>query len=148
MVAAHVPPSRHMPDRVAGCRFRRCQWSCRAAGSRFELIGGVMTSFYDWYADFVLVASPQVFGDQTDVPESGDWRDASWLGSCGAQRPDHPDGPTHIGWRRPVTAAPKSLSSFDYADNTKFADLSGCGAAGTDTGDGDGPRDPVGMLRP
>ncbi len=44
-----------------------------AAGSRFvELIGGVMTSFYDWYAD-LPVASPQVFGDQTDAPESGDW---------------------------------------------------------------------------
>jgi nitrate reductase alpha subunit len=37
-------------------------------GTRFiQLIGGVMTSFYDWYAD-LPVASPQVFGDQTDVP--------------------------------------------------------------------------------
>ncbi len=29
-----------------------------------------MLSFYDWYAD-LPVASPHVFGDQTDVPESG-----------------------------------------------------------------------------
>jgi nitrate reductase alpha subunit len=35
-----------------------------------------MLSFYDWYAD-LPVASPQMFGDQTDVPESGDWWDAT-----------------------------------------------------------------------
>lgn len=35
-----------------------------------------MLSFYDWYAD-LPVASPQVFGDQTDAPESGDWWNAS-----------------------------------------------------------------------
>lgn len=44
-----------------------------AAGSRFlSLIGGTIVSFYDWYAD-LPPASPQSFGDQTDVPESGDW---------------------------------------------------------------------------
>jgi len=38
-----------------------------AAGARFHaLIGAPMLSFYDWYAD-LPVASPQVFGDQTDV---------------------------------------------------------------------------------
>ena len=37
-----------------------------------------MLSFYDWYAD-LPVASPQIFGDQTDVPESGDWWDAGYL---------------------------------------------------------------------
>ena len=41
------------------------------------LIGAPMLSFYDWYAD-LPVASPQVFGDQTDVPESGDWWDAAY----------------------------------------------------------------------
>src|SRR4051794_37570822 len=41
-----------------------------AAGARFHsLIGAPMLSFYDWYAD-LPIASPQVFGDQTDVPES------------------------------------------------------------------------------
>ena len=56
-------------------------------GTRFiQLIGGVMTSFYDWYAD-LPVASPQVFGDQTDVPESGDWWDASYLMMWGSNVP-------------------------------------------------------------
>lgn len=57
-----------------------------AAGARFHaLIGAPMLSFYDWYAD-LPVASPQVFGDQADVPESSDWWDASYLVLCGLQR--------------------------------------------------------------
>ena len=58
-----------------------------AAGARFyNLIGGSMLSFYDWYAD-LPVASPQVFGDQTDVPESGDWWDAGYLIMWGSNLP-------------------------------------------------------------
>ena len=33
------------------------------------------------------VASPQVFGDQTDVPESGDWWDAGYLIMWGSNVP-------------------------------------------------------------
>ena len=41
-----------------------------AAGARFiSLLGGEMLSFYDWYAD-LPPASPQIWGEQTDVPES------------------------------------------------------------------------------
>ena len=44
-----------------------------AVGTRFlSLVGGTISSFYDWYAD-LPGNLPQVFGDQTDVPESGDW---------------------------------------------------------------------------
>ena len=40
-----------------------------AAGSRFmQLMGGPMLSFYDWYAD-LPPTSPQIWGDQTDVPK-------------------------------------------------------------------------------
>ena len=45
-----------------------------------------MLSFYDWYAD-LPVASPQVFGDQTDVPESADWLDAGYLIMWGSNVP-------------------------------------------------------------
>jgi nitrate reductase alpha subunit len=34
-----------------------------------------MLSFYDWYAD-LPPASPQIWGEQTDVPESSDWYNA------------------------------------------------------------------------
>ena len=56
-------------------------------GRRFmSLIGGAMLSFYDWYAD-LPVASPQVFGDQTDVPESADWFNACYLIMWGSNVP-------------------------------------------------------------
>ena len=91
-------------------------------GTRFtQLIGGVMTSFYDWYAD-LPVASPQVFGDQTDVPESGDWWDATYLMMWGSNVPVTRTPDAHwmaeVRYRgtKVVTVSP------DYADNTKFAD--------------------------
>ena len=93
-----------------------------ASGARYiELIGGVMTSFYDWYAD-LPVASPQVFGDQTDVRESGDWWDATYLMMWGSNIPVTRTPDAHwmaeVRYRgtKVVTVSP------DYADNTKFAD--------------------------
>ena len=48
-----------------------------AAGSRYlSLIGGVCMSFYDWYCD-LPPSSPQIWGEQTDVPESADWYNSS-----------------------------------------------------------------------
>jgi hypothetical protein len=68
------------PDRIAAFSpIPAMSMVSHAAGARFHtLIGAPLLSFYDWYAD-LPVASPQVFGDQTDVPESGDWWDASYL---------------------------------------------------------------------
>jgi nitrate reductase / nitrite oxidoreductase, alpha subunit len=44
-----------------------------AAGSRFlQLLGGVNLSFYDWYSD-LPPASPEIWGEQTDVCEGADW---------------------------------------------------------------------------
>ena len=48
------------------------------------MLGAPLLSFYDWYAD-LPVASPQVFGDQTDGPESEDWWGASYLVLCGSK---------------------------------------------------------------
>ena len=45
-----------------------------------------MLSFYDWYAD-LPPASPQVFGDQTDVPEAGDWYNSQYLMMWGSNLP-------------------------------------------------------------
>jgi tellurite resistance protein TehA-like permease len=89
--AAHVHTIRTWgPDRIAGLSpIPAMSMVSHAAGARFRaLIGTPMLSFYHWYAD-LPVASPQVFGDQTDVPESGDGRDASYLvlwGSNAARR--------------------------------------------------------------
>ena len=103
-----------------------------AIGTRFNhLIGGAMASFYDWYAD-LPVASPQVFGDQTDVPESGDWWDATYLMMWGSNVPVTRTPDAHwmaeVRYRgtKVVTVAP------DYADNVKFADEWLPAQAGTD----------------
>ena len=87
--AAHIHTIKtYGPDRCSGFSpIPAMSMVSHAAGNRFiQLIGGVMTSFYDWYAD-LPVASPQVFGDQTDVPESGDWWDATYLMMWGSNVP-------------------------------------------------------------
>jgi len=57
--------------------------SC-AAGSRFfQLFGGFNLSFYDWYTDLPN-AFPEMWGEQTDVCESANWYEASYIVDIGA----------------------------------------------------------------
>jgi nitrate reductase alpha subunit len=79
VAAAHVHTVKaYGPDRVVGFTpIPAMSPVSYSAGTRFlSMIGGTILSFYDWYAD-LPIASPQVFGDQTDVPESGDWWNSS-----------------------------------------------------------------------
>ena len=124
VAAAHVHTiKKYGPDRVAGFSpIPAMSMVSHAAGARFHsLIGAPMLSFYDWYAD-LPVASPQVFGDQTDVPESGDWWDAAYLMMWGSnvpvtRTPDaHWMAEARYRGQKVVVVAP------DYADNAKFAD--------------------------
>ncbi|MCH9735590.1 MAG: nitrate reductase subunit alpha, partial [Actinomycetia bacterium] len=78
-------------------------------------------SFYDWYAD-LPVASPQVFGDQTDVPESADWFDASYLIMWGSNVPVTRTPDAHYMTEARYRGQKVVVVSPDYADNTKFAD--------------------------
>ncbi len=111
------------PDRVFGFSpIPAMSMVSHAAGARYHaLLGAPMLSFYDWYAD-LPVASPQVFGDQTDVPESADWWDAGYLIMWGSNLPvtRTPDAHwmTEARYRgqKVIAVAP------DYADNVKFAD--------------------------
>ena len=92
------------------------------AGSRFyELLGGTMLSFYDWYAD-LPVASTQVFGDQTDVPESGDWFNAGYLMMWGSNIPVTRTPDAHFMTEARYHGQKVVGISPDYADSTKFAD--------------------------
>ncbi len=89
VAAAHVHTIKeHGPDRIAGFSpIPAMSMVSHGVGARFyALLGAPMLSFYDWYAD-LPVASPQVFGDQTDVPESGDWWDAGYLIMWGSNVP-------------------------------------------------------------
>jgi len=124
IAAAHVHAIKEYgPDRVAGFSpIPAMSMVSHAVGARFiSLIGGSMLSFYDWYAD-LPVASPQMFGDQTDVPESADWWDAAYLMMWGSnvpvtRTPDaHWMAEARYRGQKVVVVAP------DYADNVKFAD--------------------------
>ena len=111
------------PDRIAGFSVLPAMSMVSfGAGARYlQLIGGVNLSFYDWYAD-LPVASPQVFGDQTDVPEAGDWFNSQYLIVWGSNLPLTRTPDAHFmtearyHGQKVVSVAP------DYSDNTKFAD--------------------------
>jgi nitrate reductase alpha subunit len=122
--AAHVyTTKRYGPDRMAGFSvIPAMSMISYGAGSRFyELMGGTMLSFYDWYADLPM-ASPQVFGDQTDVPESGDWFNAAYLIMWGSNIPQTRTPDAHFMTEARYHGQKVVAVSPDYADNTKFAD--------------------------
>ena len=134
IAAAHVYTiKRFGPDRIAGFSpIPAMSQVSYVSGARFnELIGAPMLSFYDWYADLPN-ASPQIWGDQTDVPESGDWWDAAYLIMWGSNVPltRTPDAHwmTEARYRgqKVIAVAP------DYAENVKFADEWVAPAPGTD----------------
>ncbi len=122
--AAHVHTIKEFgPDRVAGFSpIPAMSMVSHAVGARFiSLLGGSMLSFYDWYAD-LPVASPQVFGDQTDVPESADWFDAGYLIMWGSNVPVTRTPDAHYMTEARYRGQKVVVVSPDYADNTKFAD--------------------------
>ncbi|ADB33197.1 nitrate reductase, alpha subunit [Kribbella flavida DSM 17836] len=121
------------PDRIAGFSpIPAMSMVSHASGGRFtSLIGGTMLSFYDWYAD-LPVASPQVFGDQTDVPESGDWWDAGYLIMWGSNLPVTRTPDAHWMAEARYRGQKVVAVSPDYADNVKFADEWLPAAPGTD----------------
>jgi len=68
------------PDRVAGFSpIPAMSMISYAAGSRFlQLFGAAILSFYDLYADFPP-ASPETWGEKTDVAESADWFNSKYI---------------------------------------------------------------------
>jgi nitrate reductase alpha subunit len=134
VAAAHVHTiKRYGPDRCIGFTpIPAMSMASYAAGSRFmSLIGGVMLSFYDWYAD-LPPASPQVFGDQTDVPESGDWWNAGYLVIWGTNLPTTRTPDAHFMVEARYRGQKVVVVSPDYAEHTKFADHWLAAAPGTD----------------
>jgi nitrate reductase / nitrite oxidoreductase, alpha subunit len=76
---------KHGPDRIAGFSpIPAMSMISYASGARFlQLMGGVSLSFYDWYCD-LPPASPEAWGEQTDVNESADWYNAKLLAVMGS----------------------------------------------------------------
>ncbi|MGN9840870.1 nitrate reductase subunit alpha [Nonomuraea sp. H19] len=124
IAAAHVHTiETYGPDRIAGFSpTPAMSMVSQAIGSRFvSLIGGTMLSFYDWYAD-LPIASPQVFGDQTDVPESADWWDAAYLMMWGANVPVTRTPDAHWMAEARYRGQKVVVISPDYSDAATFAD--------------------------
>ncbi|NOZ55015.1 MAG: nitrate reductase subunit alpha [Gammaproteobacteria bacterium] len=94
-----------------------------AAGSRYlSLIGGACGSFYDWYCD-LPPASPQVWGEQTDVPEAADWYNSTYLIVCGANLPMTRTPDAHFFSEVRYKGTKVVSMAPDYAEYVKFADL-------------------------
>jgi len=86
MAAANLSTiQRHGPDRIAGFSpIPAMSMISYASGARMlQLMGGLSLSFYDWYCDLPS-ASPETWGEQTDVQESADWYHAKMLAVMGS----------------------------------------------------------------
>ena len=115
---------KHGPDRIFGFSpIPAMSMVSYAAGSRYlSLIGGVCLSFYDWYCD-LPPASPMTWGEQTDVPESADWYNSSFIMMWGSNVPQTRTPDAHFMTEARYKGA-KIVSVFpDYAEASKFGDL-------------------------
>src|SRR5512139_1316194 len=114
----------HGPDRVVGFSpIPAMSMVSYAAGSRYlSLIGGVCMSFYDWYCD-LPPASPQIWGEQTDVPESADWYNSTYLIAWGSNVPQTRTPDAHFFTEVRYKGAKTVAVTPDYSEVAKLADL-------------------------
>ncbi len=112
------------PDRVIGFSpIPAMSMVSYAAGSRYlSLLGGVCMSFYDWYCD-LPPASPQTWGEQTDVPESADWYNAGFLILWGSNVPQTRTPDAHFYTEVRYRGAKSAVICPDYSEASKFADM-------------------------
>ncbi len=122
------------PDRVVGFSpIPAMSMISYAAGTRYlSLIGGTCMSFYDWYCD-LPPASPQTWGEQTDVPESADWYNAGFLMLWGSNVPQTRTPDAHFYTEARYKGTKSVVVSPDYSEAAKFSDLWLHPKQGTDT---------------
>ncbi len=115
---------RHGPDRIIGFSpIPAMSMVSYAAGSRYlSLIGGVCMSFYDWYCD-LPPSSPQTWGEQTDVPESADWYNSTFIMAWGSNVPQTRTPDAHFFTEVRYKGAKIVAVTPDYAEVSKLADL-------------------------
>ncbi len=114
---------RHGPDRIVGFSpIPAMSMASYAAGARFcQLMGGVSLSFYDWYCD-LPPASPEIWGEQTDVAESADWYHSKFIATVGSnvlmtRTPD-----AHFLVEARHAGAKVVVFSPDFSQTSKVAD--------------------------
>lgn len=111
------------PDRIFGFSpIPAMSMVSYASGGRFlSLLGAPLISFYDWYAD-LPPASPQIWGEQTDVPVSSDWYNSTYLIMWGSNVPQTRTPDAHFMVEARYRGTKTVAVSPDYAQYTKFAD--------------------------
>ena len=112
------------PDRVFGFSpIPAMSMLSYAAGARYlQLMGGVCGSFYDWYCD-LPPASPQTWGEQTDVSESADWYNSGFLLLWGSNVPQTRTPDAHFYTEARYRGAKSAVICPDYSEASKFSDI-------------------------
>jgi nitrate reductase / nitrite oxidoreductase, alpha subunit len=112
------------PDRVVGFSpIPAMSMVSYASGARYlSLIGGTLLSFYDWYCD-LPPSSPQTWGEQTDVPESADWYNSSYIIAWGSNVPQTRTPDAHFFVEARYNGTKVVAITPDYAEVAKLSDL-------------------------
>ena len=111
------------PDRIAGFSpIPAMSMISYAGGSRMlQLMGAVSLSFYDWYCD-LPPASPETWGEQTDVAESADWFNSKLLAVMGANLNMTRTPDCHFAAEARYNGTKMWVFSPDFSQVSKYAD--------------------------
>lgn len=111
------------PDRIVGFSpIPAMSMVSYASGARYlSLIGGACLSFYDWYCD-LPPASPMTWGEQTDVPESADWYNSSYIIAWGSNVPQTRTPDAHFFAEVRYKGTKTVAVTPDYAEIAKLCD--------------------------
>ncbi|MDX1584509.1 MAG: molybdopterin-dependent oxidoreductase, partial [Thermoanaerobaculia bacterium] len=111
------------PDRVIGFSpIPAMSMISYAAGARYlQLLGGVCLSFYDWYCD-LPPASPEIWGEQTDVGESADWYKSRFIAVVGSNVLGTRTPDAHFLVEARHQGAKVVVFSPDFSQTSKVAD--------------------------
>jgi len=122
------------PDRIVGFSpIPAMSMVSYASGARYlSLLGGACLSFYDWYCD-LPPASPQTWGEQTDVPESADWFNAGFLLLWGSNVPQTRTPDAHFYTEARYRGTKSAVICPDYSEAAKFGDIWLAPKQGTDS---------------
>ena len=114
---------KHGPDRIAGFSpIPAMSMISYAGGARMlQLMGGVSLSFYDWYCD-LPPASPETWGEQTDVAESADWYNAKLLAVVGSNLSMTRTPDCHFAAEARHNGTKMWVFTPDFSQVSKYAD--------------------------
>ncbi|MEX2402357.1 MAG: nitrate reductase subunit alpha [Rhodothermales bacterium] len=124
MAAANIHTAKkYGPDRVIGFSpIPAMSMLSYASGARFlQLFGGVNLSFYDWYCDLPN-ASPETWGEQTDVCESADWFNSKFVAVMGSNLNMTRTPDCHFFAESRHNGTKAVVFSPDFSQVSKYAD--------------------------